>query len=84
MRVPAKSASVWGASIIACVLANFGLIKVQRFRTADHKMAYLYKLTPASVADKYRVTQHVLSGKLDEHECITAEIEQLRREGGVR
>lgn len=65
-------------------LAERGLIKVERFRTSANKMGYLYKLTPAGVSEKFRVTRRFLARKLEEHERISVEIERLRREVDAR
>lgn len=63
-------------------LTERGLVKVERFRNATNKLAYLYRLTPAGVSEKVRVTRRFLNLKLNEHAEITAEIERLRSEVG--
>ena len=65
-------------------LAERGLVKMERFKNAQNKLAYLYRLTPAGVSEKVRVTRRFLNLKLTEHAEITAEIERLRGEVGRR
>ena len=65
-------------------LAERGLVKMERFKNAKNKLAYLYRLTPAGVSEKVRVTRRFLNLKLNEHAEITAEIERLRGEVGRR
>lgn len=61
-------------------LIDKGLVKVQNFRKSNNKIAYLYKLTPAGVNDKIRVTRRFLARKLQEHAELSNEIERLRGE----
>lgn len=61
-------------------LIEKGWVKVQNFRNSKNKIAYLYKLTPAGVSEKFRVTRRFLSRKLREHDAITRDIERLQRE----
>ena len=43
-------------------------------------MNYLYLLTPAGIDEKAKLTVVFLKRKIDEHEIITQEIEQLKRD----
>ncbi len=61
-------------------LIDKGLIKVHNFRNSRNKAAYLYKLTPAGINDRIRVTRRFLSLKLREHAELGVEIERLRSE----
>ena len=61
-------------------LIEKGLVKAENFRRSRHKHRYLYQLTPAGVAEKTRITSRFLKRKLAEHEALTKEIEQLRKE----
>ncbi|TQE98551.1 MAG: MarR family EPS-associated transcriptional regulator [Spiribacter salinus] len=63
-------------------LIDRGLVKVENFRRADNKRAYLYKLTPAGVAEKVRVARRYLAQRCVEYEEIREEIERLRDELG--
>jgi len=40
----------------------------------------LYKLTPVGISEKAQVTRRFLQRKIDEHEQLRREIEQLQRE----
>ncbi|XOZ33345.1 MarR family EPS-associated transcriptional regulator [Halomonadaceae bacterium KBTZ08] len=61
-------------------LKEKGWIKAENFRNSQNKSAYLYKLTPAGVTEKARVTRRFLQRKLEEHERIEQEIEALKQE----
>ena len=43
-------------------------------------MSYLYLLTPAGIDEKTKLTASFLKCKIAEHEIITQEIEQLKRD----
>ena len=43
-------------------------------------MGYLYLLTPTGIEEKTRLTASFLKRKIAEHEKITQEIEQLKRD----
>ena len=64
-------------------LIEKGLIKAGNFSRSQHKHRYLYQLTPAGIAEKARITSRFLQRKIAEHEALTREIEQLRRETAV-
>ena len=49
---------------------------------SQHRIQYLYKLTPGGLEEKARVTSRFLKQKLREYEEIKAEIEELRQETG--
>jgi len=61
-------------------LADKGLVKAENFRRSDNKRAYLYKLTPAGIAEKVRVTRRYLARRKAEYESIREEIEMLESE----
>ena len=63
-------------------LIDKGLVKAGNFSRSRHKHRYIYKLTPAGLAEKARITGRFLKRKIAEHEALTREIEQLRREVG--
>ena len=64
-------------------LVDKGLLKVANFNQSRQKHRYLYQLTPAGIAEKARITSRFLKRKLAEHEALTREIEQLRREAAA-
>lgn len=61
-------------------LKDKGLVKAENFRNSQNKSAYLYKLTPAGISEKARVTQRFLQRKLEEHDQLEQEIETLKQE----
>lgn len=61
-------------------LIDKGMVKVHNFRNSKNKIAYLYKLTPAGVNDKIRVTRRFLVRKVQEHAELSIEIERLKSE----
>ncbi len=61
-------------------LIDKGYIKASNFRNSSKKRRYLYCLTPKGIAAKTRITHRFLNRKLEEHEALTREIEQLQRE----
>ncbi len=61
-------------------LTGKGWVKIHNFRNSSNKSAYLYRLTPAGINEKIRVTKRFLAHKVREHAALTDEIERLRRE----
>ena len=61
-------------------LITKGSIKVGNFKCSSSKMSYLYLLTPAGIDEKTKLTASFLKRKIAEHEIITKEIEQLKRD----
>lgn len=61
-------------------LIRKGLVKVNNFRSAKSKRAYLYLLTPRGIEERARVTARFLRVKLDEYEILKRELEELQRE----
>lgn len=63
-------------------LAERGLVKAGNFYRSKNKQAYLYKLTPAGIAEKARLALRFLRRKEVEHRALLKEIEMLRKEVG--
>ena len=61
-------------------LISKGLVKANNFKRSADKMRFLYLLTPAGIEEKARLTASFLKRKIAEHEKITQEIEQLKRD----
>ena len=61
-------------------LAEKGLVKVENYRTSTNRLAYLYLLTPAGVAEKARLTRRFLIRKIAEYDALKGEIAALERE----
>ena len=61
-------------------LSTKGCVKAGNFKCSTNKMSYLYLLTSAGIDEKTRLTASFLKRKIAEHEKITQEIEQLKRD----
>jgi EPS-associated MarR family transcriptional regulator len=61
-------------------LIGKGLVKAGNFKRSSAKMGYLYLLTPKGIEAKTRLTASFLKCKIAEHEQITNEIAQLKRD----
>jgi EPS-associated MarR family transcriptional regulator len=59
-------------------LMRIGWIKATRFKNSDHKLAYMYLLTPRGVDEKANITVDFLKSKMREYEQLRTEIEQLK------
>ena len=81
-RQLAQELGVSVGKINYCVqaLITKGWVKAGNFKRSSNKMSYLYLLTPAGIDEKARLTARFLKCKIAEHEIITQEIEQLRRD----
>jgi EPS-associated MarR family transcriptional regulator len=64
-------------------LIKKGLVKAGNFKRSSSRMSYLYLLTPAGIEEKARLTASFLKRKIAEHEKITQEIAQLKRDSGI-
>ncbi len=63
-------------------LIEKGWVKAANFRKSPNKGRYFYQLTPTGLVAKAALTQRFLKRKLEEHEALIREIEELRREVG--
>ena len=81
-RQLAQELGVSVGKINYCVqaLITKGWVKAGNFKRNTNKMSYLYLLTPAGIDEKTRLTASFLKRKIAEHEIITQEIEQLKRD----
>src|SRR5690554_3822934 len=61
-------------------LIEKGQIKAKNFRNSANKKRYLYKLTPAGIESKARLTARFLKRKMVEYEALKLEIEQMQNE----
>ncbi|MDR1890275.1 MAG: MarR family EPS-associated transcriptional regulator [Zoogloeaceae bacterium] len=57
-----------------------GWIKMQNFGQSQHKLGYVYLLTPSGIAQKSRLTARFLKRKQEEYAALHKEIEQLKAE----
>ena len=81
-RQLAQELGVSVGKINYCVkaLITKGWLKAGNFKRSSNKMSYLYLLTPAGIDEKTKLTASFLKSKIVEHEIITQEIEQLKRD----
>jgi EPS-associated MarR family transcriptional regulator len=81
-RQLAKELGVSVGKINYCLQALIikGWVKAGNFQCSSNKMNYLYLLTPAGIGEKTKLTASFLKRKIAEHEKITQEIEQLKRD----
>ena len=61
-------------------LVDKGIIKIQNFKNAKNKLAYMYLLTPYGIRTKIRLTQEFLTWKVQQYERLKKEIEYYKRE----
>ncbi|MFT6955257.1 MAG: EPS-associated MarR family transcriptional regulator [Halieaceae bacterium] len=81
-REIAEDLGVSPGKVNYCIKALIGKghIKAQNFKNSHNKAAYLYLLTPKGVNAKARITAAYLQRKIEEHEGLRNEIEQLQAE----
>jgi EPS-associated MarR family transcriptional regulator len=65
--------------LMKAVLAK-GWVKAQNFKRSDHKLGYLYVLTPQGVRQRLQLTQSFLARKENEYEMLKSQIASLREE----
>ena len=63
-------------------LIEKGWLKVNNFKNSNHKLAYVYLLTPSGIEEKALLTVRYLKRKIIEYEDLKREIEELSREVG--
>jgi len=61
-------------------LANKGIIKIKRFKSAINKIPYTYMLTPEGLEEKAKITLKFLKRKLFEYEEIKRQIKEIASE----
>ncbi|MCU4653750.1 MarR family EPS-associated transcriptional regulator [Roseibacterium sp. SDUM158016] len=72
--------SLGGVNYCLNALIEKGLVKMERFRVSENKLAYVYVLTPRGASEKAMLTRGFLARKMDEYELLRAEIESIRQE----
>ena len=65
-------------------LIEKGMVKASNFKRNANKVGYLYLLTPKGIEEKASLTVSFLKRKIVEHEKITREIAQLKRDAGTK
>ncbi len=61
-------------------LLGKGWVKAQNFQRSDHKLGYLYTLTPTGIRHRLRLTQAFLARKENEYIQLRTQISALREE----
>ena len=61
-------------------LLGKGWVKAQNFQRSDHKLRYLYVLTPQGVRQRMQLTRSFLARKEREYEMLNSQILLLRQE----
>ena len=61
-------------------LVEKGLVKARNYKNTANKRAYLYLLTPKGLREKAQIGVRFLQRKMEEHETLRVEIEELRNE----
>jgi EPS-associated MarR family transcriptional regulator len=81
-RTIARELGISLGSINFCfqALAEKGWVKLQSFSQSQHKLGYVYLLTPSGVAQKSKLTASFLKRKLAEYESLQREVELLKSE----
>jgi EPS-associated MarR family transcriptional regulator len=65
--------------LLKALLAK-GWVKAQNFQRSDHKLGYLYTLTPSGIRHRLRLTQSFLARKESEYLQLRSQISALRKE----
>lgn len=63
-------------------LGERGLVKLGNFTRSDRKLAYVYALTPAGLAEKAGLARRFIARKCREYEALREELESLRVQYG--
>jgi len=79
-RALARELGISLGSVNYCfqALVEKGWVKMQNFSRSEHKLGYIYLLTPTGISQKSRMTAEFLRRKVVEYETLREEIEQLK------
>ncbi len=72
--------SVGKTNFLLKALLQKGLVKVENFRRSDHKIGYLYLLTPSGIAEKARLTRAFIARKELDYDFLRQQIAALKAE----
>ena len=72
--------SLGGVNYCLKALAEIGWIKVGNFAKSNHKLGYLYLLTPRGIREKTNIAASFLAKKRGEYEALRQEIARLEVE----
>ena len=81
-REIAKKAGLSLGKVNYCLksLGEKGLIKIKRFSQSEHKIRYIYLLTPKGVKTKGLMAIDFFERKLKEYEALQDEVAELQEE----
>lgn len=65
-------------NFILKALVAKGLVKMENFAHAENKMAYRYRLTPAGIKYRLRITRDFIRKKEQEYEQLKEELERAK------
>lgn len=72
--------SIGKSNFVLRALLGKGLVKVENFRRSDHKIGYLYLLTPSGMAEKARLTRAFIARKESDYAQLQLQIATLKAE----
>tara|TARA_B100000676_G_C17264455_1_gene429830 strand:- start:63 stop:356 length:294 start_codon:yes stop_codon:yes gene_type:complete len=72
--------SLGGVNYSLKALVDIGWVKVGNFAKSNHKLGYLYLLTPRGIKEKTKTTESFLAKKRHEYEALRQEILRLEVE----
>lgn len=72
--------SLGKANFCLKALIEIGMVKASNFRNSKNKLAYMYMLTPSGIEEKSAITLRFFKRKVEEHNALLKEIEELRHE----
>jgi len=72
--------SLGKANFCLKALIDVGMVKATNFRNSKNKLAYMYLLTPSGIEAKANITVRFLKRKVEEHDELIREIEELRKD----
>ncbi|MFG6461635.1 MarR family EPS-associated transcriptional regulator [Roseateles sp. DXS20W] len=72
--------SVGKTNFVLRALLKKGLVKVENFRRNDHKIGYLYLLTPTGMAEKARLTRAFIAHKEADYARLYQQLSVLKAE----
>lgn len=80
-RELAKEMGVSVGKVNYCIkaLVGVGHLKLNNFVRSDNKLGYAYLLTPKAIKEKAKIAQQFLQMKLEEHERLVKEIEEIQQ-----
>ena len=72
--------SLGGVNYCLKALVDVGWVKMENFARSDHKLRYLYLITPQGIKEKTKITSRFLAKKREEYEALVMEIGRLEAE----